>query len=256
MISDEDLKLLFMSGLNILNKYGDRNKPLPTQFHRGVGLYSWENQHPGGCERHMSVFDKFDIIPKYCFDCYKVLIEPRTVVELFKLMVVFEKLELPNDNTRKCIVECREQVLGTYKGLIYCRGLKEGNEILKIAQKMVSEEISGRIPITIKRGCSEYSLAYPEYAKIEPGTATMEYKEEWGKYEDLADQELVVNSRTSANDTYNHPTYTLQDTQIMLAWLIYAATIGDVSYLRISGSTLQPFQKLRRPSPFQPTEED
>jgi len=256
VISDEDLRLLFMTGLNNLNEHGDRNKPLPTQFHRGIGLYAWENQHPGGCDRHMSVFNKFNIIPKYCFNCYKVLIEPRTVVELFKLMVIFEKLVLPNDNTRKCIVETREQISGAYKGFIYCRGTEEGNEILKIVQKVVSKEISEKIPVTIKRGCSEYPVAYPEYAQVGQGAAVMEYKEEWQKYENLADQELTVNVQPSVSETYNQSSYTLQDAQIMLAWLIYAATIGDLSYLRISGQTLQPFQKLKRPSLFHPVEDE
>ncbi|MCK4708647.1 MAG: hypothetical protein KAU21_08525, partial [Gammaproteobacteria bacterium] len=136
MISDEDVKRLFQNGKSLLAKHFDPNAPLHTQFHRGVGLHVWKDQHPGGCARHMSVFNKFNIIPKYCFACYKVLIEPRTVVELFKLMVVLEKIKLPNDNTRKCIVETREQVSGAYKGFIYCRGIEEGEEILKLFQKV------------------------------------------------------------------------------------------------------------------------
>jgi hypothetical protein len=171
-------------------------------------------------------------------------------------MVVFEKLVLPNDNTRKCIIETREQVSGTYKGFIYCRGIEEGNEILKIVQKVISEEVSKKIPVTIKRGCSEYPVAYPEFAQVGQGTIAMKYKEEWQEYEDLADRELVVNTQSSESDTYNHPSYTLQDAKIMLSWLIYAATIGDVSYLKISGMTLQPFQKLKRPSPFHAVENE
>lgn len=244
MISDEDVKRLFQNGKSLLANHFDHNKSLNTQFHRGIGLHVWKDQHPGGCIRHMSVFNKFNIIPKYCFTCYKVLIEPRTVVELFKLMVVLEKLDLPNDNTRKCIVETREQVSGTYKGFIYCRGLEEGEEILKMIQKVISKEISKKIPVTLKRGCSEYPLAYPEYAQA------MEYKEEWQEYEDLADKNLVVNTQLSESDSHNRPAYTLQDAQTMLAWLKYAATIGDLSYLKISGGTLQPFQNVKRPSPF------
>jgi hypothetical protein len=256
MISDEDVKRLFQNGQAILAKHGDRNKPLYTQFYRGIRAHSWENQHPGSCERHMSVFDMFNIIPKYCFNCYKVLIEPRTVVELFKLMVVFEKLELPNDNTRKCIVECREQVSGTYRGFIYCKGIEEGNEILKMVQKVISEEISKKIPVTLKRGCSEYALAYPEYARIGQGTVAMEYKEEWQECEDLADKKLPVNTQPPVSNTYNRPAYTLQDAQVMLAWLKYAATIGDLSYLKISNCILQPFQNVKRPSPFHPVENE
>lgn len=254
MISDEYVKQLFQKGQSVLAKHGDCNKPLYTQFYRGVRSHIWENQHPGCCERHMLVFDKFNIIPEYCFNCYKVLIEPRTVVELFKLMVVFEKLELSNDNTRKCIVEGREQASGTYKGLIYCRGLEEGKEIFKMIQKVISEQISKKIPVTLKRGCTEYALAYPEYAQIGQGTALMGYKEEWQEYEDLADKTLAINTPPPVSDTYNCSAYNLQDAEVMLAWLRYAATIGDLSYLKISGRVLQPFQNVKRSSPFHPVE--
>lgn len=250
MIYDKDVKQLFKNGESILAKSMSQNMTLNTQFHRGVGLHTWKNQHPGGCIRHMKVFNKFNAIPKYCFNCYKVYLEPRTVVELFKLMVVFEKLKLPNDNTRKCIVETREEVSGFYKGFIYCRGLDEGKEILKIVQKVVSKDISKKIPATLKKGCSEYGLAYPEYAQIGKGKATMEYKKEWQEYENLVDQDLVINTRPTASDTHNRPGYSEQDAQIMLAWLKYAAMIGDLSYLKISDRTLQPFQNMKRPTPF------
>ena len=64
------------------------------------------------------MFEQFNVIPKYCFNFYKVLVEPRTVMELFKLMTVIERLDLPNHNTRKCTVENRNEVSNTYKGLI------------------------------------------------------------------------------------------------------------------------------------------
>ena len=37
------------------------------------------------CDRHKSIFEDHNVIPEYCFGCYKVQIEPRTVLELFKL---------------------------------------------------------------------------------------------------------------------------------------------------------------------------
>mgnify|MGYP001813469556 CR=1 FL=1 len=126
MISDEEVRRLYQHSSLVLARHGDEDKQLYAQFWRGMGPHNWENQHPGGCERHLSVFGQFNVIPRYCFDCYKVLIKPRTVMELFKLMMVLAKLELPNDNTRKCIVEIREQVSGTYEGNVYCRGGRRG----------------------------------------------------------------------------------------------------------------------------------
>jgi hypothetical protein len=177
-------------------------------------------------------------------------------VELFKLMMVFDKLELPNDNTRKCLVETREQVSGAYKGLIVCRDVEEGMTILKLVQNVISEKISKEIQVAIRRGCSEYGLAYPEYAQIGQGMATMEYKEQWQEYEDLADKELVINTQPPVSDTYNHPAYTPREVRVMFAWLKYAATIGDLSYLKIWGSVLQPFSDVERPSLFHPVEDE
>lgn len=254
MISDDDVKQLFRKYLTIHRERLSSDDPLPLQFFRGRGPLTWEGQHPGGCKRHKAVFDKFNIIPKYCFDCYKVSVEARNVVELFKLMVVFEELELPDDNSRKCLVEVREQVSGAYKGLIACRGIEEGEKILELVKKAVFERISQKLRVSIKRGCSEYALAYPEYAPVRRGGGMMEYKEEWQECEDLADKELDI-MRAPVNPTFNKPTYTPQDVRVMFAWLKYAATIGDPSYLKIWGSVLAPFTDFKRP-PFEAVEDD
>lgn len=254
MISDEDVKLLFRNTWRIQSKHFDPKKPMRTQFFRGVDPLTWEGQYPNACMRHIAVFKKYNIVPKYCFDCYKVVIEPRTVVELFKLMMVIEKLDLRNDNTRKCMVETRKQVSGAYKGLIYCRSIEEGKEISGIVQKIMSVEISGNIPVSLKRGCSEYADAYPEYAQINQGVAVMNYKEEWQEYETLAEQQLVVNPLTPVNREHEPQTYTAEDAIAMLGWLKYAATIGDESYLKICWR-LSPFPKLERPSPFHPVDD-
>jgi hypothetical protein len=77
------------------------------------------------------------------------------VVELFKLLMVFEKLDLPNDNTRKCMCESRDFCSGAYKGFVYCRGVDEAKAVADIVRKVISDDISPDVPVTIKRGCSE-----------------------------------------------------------------------------------------------------
>jgi len=255
MISDEYVKRLFREAWRIQSKHYDYKKPLYTQLFMGKNSLDWQGQHPCGCKRHLSSFNKYNIIPKYCFDCYKVVIEPRTVVELFKLMVVFENLDLPNDNTRKCMVENRERVSGTYKGLIYCRGIEEAREIASTVGQTVSTEISEKTPISLKRGCSEYTAHYPEYARINQDGTAMDYKEAWREYESLTDQEWADHSPPSVGHIHSPRTYTAEDALAMLGWLKYAATIGDKSYLKICWS-LQPFQNVTRPSPFHYVEDE
>ena len=202
----------------------------------------------------MEVFKRFGVIPKYCFECYKVLIEPRTVVELFKLLVLFENMALPLDNSRKCMVESRSDCSGTYKGFIYCRGVEEGNEVRKIARNLVTVGISPQVPVTLKRGCSEYAQTHPSYAQIKPGIAMMQYKKDWQIHEDFFDKNFVfrpgvpLEAKLEANAD-GMASYTLWEIFCMQYWLRYAATIGDTSYLAIAGMTLPPVPGLKRP-PF------
>jgi hypothetical protein len=230
------------------------------QIFRGVSGHLWKDAHPAGCTRHLAVFKGMKVIPEYCFDCYKVLITPRTVVELFKLLMVFEKIALPLDNTRKCMVECRADCSGTYKGFIYCRGLAEGNEVRKIVRKVISEEISPQVPVSLKRGCSEYVHAYPRYARITQGSGMMQYKKEWKIHEDAFDkkynlipgpgnlQSVPEPKEISIDHAEGLASYTQWEIFCMQFWLRYAATIGDASYLPITAMTLTPISNLRRPS--------
>ena len=50
---------------------------------------------------------------------------------VFKLYFLFDNLNLKNNNIRKCLVEIRPTIHGNYKGIIYCDGLSEAEEILK-----------------------------------------------------------------------------------------------------------------------------
>ena len=46
------------------------------------------------CERHFQIFNTFNVIPKFCFGCYKIQIDIKNVLELFKLYIVFDKIKL------------------------------------------------------------------------------------------------------------------------------------------------------------------
>ena len=256
MIADEEVVQLFRDILDTSVGFTDSGTPRrPLQILRGIPGYLWKDAHPGGCNRHMTVFKKFDVIPKYCFDCYKVLITPRTIVELFKLLLIFEKITLPLDNSRKCMVEVRDDCSGTYKGFIYCRGIQEGNEVRKIVRKMVSEDISPKVPITLKRGCSEYAHVHPKYARTRPGEVIMQYVKDWQVKEDFFDKNFVfhpdipnVNADIPNVNADGRTTYTPWEVFSMQYWIRYAATIGDLSYLAITGMTMPPIPNLKRPS--------
>ncbi len=251
LISDNDVLKIFQDSKKLLINY-THDGVLPCQFHRGVGLLSWEGQHRDGCKRHLTLFSKLNIIPEYCFGCYKVLIEVGTVVELFKLMVVLEQVKLPWDNSRKCFTEGRPDAGGFYKGLIYCRGIKEARNIRELIAATVSQRISSQVSVTIKHGCSSYGLAHPEYEKLEPDMAVLTGGANWRAQEALAEKNNVAGKQPVPPHSYNHSTYVLEDALIMQHWLHYAATVGDSSYLFFSGAPVPAFRGLTRPVPFVP----
>ena len=77
---------------------------------------------------------KFNIIPKYCFSCYKVQVNLSNVVDLIKLYFAFDNLNLKNNNTRKCIVETRDKIKGNYKGYLYCEDVSDAETVKKIVE--------------------------------------------------------------------------------------------------------------------------
>lgn len=191
------------------------------------------------CNRHFKVFNNFNIIPEYCFGCYKVQVEPKNVMELFKLFFIFDNLALEKNNTRKCLIEMREGIKGAYKGLIYCFNLDEANKIKKNLSKLIACQINNDISISIKRGCSEFAISYPDYKDInQKGIQKMQYQDEWKSKEIIIDEKLkeIDTSQKIVKDSLNG--ITVNDVLIMRNWLMYAQKIGDLSYKEIDQSFL------------------
>jgi hypothetical protein len=256
LISDEEVRQTFQKSLDIpdvvtgmVRLKGQAaagfqlDRKISLQIAKGIPPNRWEGAPAAGCIRHMAVFNAFGAIPKYCFECYKVVIAPRTIVELFKLLMSYKKLKLPNDNTRKCMVETRNYSSGSYKGFVYCRGMEDGNEVYRIVRQTVSEDISPEIPVILKRGCSEYGQVYPEYAQMDPGKARLEYKKNWQFYEDFVDANFVF-EKLDTSDSGSETDFHSRELFAMQFWLRYAATIGDMSYLIMTGGkVLEPMPK-------------
>jgi tetratricopeptide (TPR) repeat protein len=53
------------------------------------------------CKRHTEIFNKKDIIPEFCFGCFKVQVEVATFVDLIKVTSLFYKLEFEENLTKK-----------------------------------------------------------------------------------------------------------------------------------------------------------
>lgn len=201
-----------------------------------------KNSNNLNCFRHFKVFNQFNIIPKYCFGCYKIQINLSTVIDLIKLYFIFDNINLTKNNLRKCMVETRNQIKGNYKGYIYCTGLEEAKIILKIIKKEIEVANVSNSKISIKHGCSEFYQSYPEYEKINfDGEQLMKYNENWSMKEKLVDEKVP---KRDENDKKIWGTYlkglNLSDVLIINNWINYAHIIGDFSYKKIFEKTIKP----------------
>ena len=158
-----------------------------SQIHR-------RNGYDLNCNRHHKAFNKFNIIPKYCFSCFKIQIELTTVSNLIRLFFIFDQLRLPKDNIRKCFIELRPGIPGTYKGLIYCSSIEEAESVFEIVKPYMQKLMLDNFDIKIKRGCTEFDLAFPGYKKVDDLNKIV-YDEEWTKKEELIDHEISNGSQ-------------------------------------------------------------
>ena len=224
--SDKVIKIIHKSS-NIIKRYNIRLGTHLSQVYR-------RNSIDLNCKRHKAIFNKFNIIPSFCFGCYKVQVEPRSILELIKLLVVFDQIKLDKNNTRKCIIEMRQEVSGFYKGLIYCTGLEEAYQVANYLEKVVEEKISSELSVMIKRGCSEYPVSFPDYKEInKSGPQLMSYNEDWKSIEKNHDS---LNPMKSNKIIPTLSGVNLHDILIIQNWIDYAKGIGDAS-LNLLGQT-------------------
>ena len=184
------------------------------------------------CKRHFNVFNKFNVIPEYCFNCYKIQVNITDVFHLIKLLFLFNSNFLKNNNIRKCMVETRNKVKGNYKGFIYCSGLNEAKEVLQITRKKMKKYGIQYKIIEIKHGCTEFYNKYPNFKKINlNGSQEMVYDNSWKKFEKIIDSEKPVNNERIVKKSINK--INLSDILIIKNWLNYAEIIGDQSFEKI-----------------------
>lgn len=216
-----------------------------NQVFRGVSPLHWKNNpciSVPHCDRQMLVFKEEKIIPKYCFSCYKITIKATTVIELLKLAIVFNQLTFADDNTRKCCVDRRDFAASRYVGLVYFQSLQEAKDNLDYVADAVAEQISPDIEVYIKRGCSGFPVAYPEYGEFDSNfEPVMKYPDEWLEKEKSFDEKgLTANMTPYSFDTYDltndNEDFTIVEHRKMLYWLCCAATFKDESYRKYTNS--------------------
>ncbi len=235
MITDEEAIQLYINGLEIYRKYNLDLETSLSQIYKNneVNLY---------CKRHKLIFNQHKIIPEFCFGCYKVQVEVDSIIELIKLFLVFNTLELENNNNRKCMIEFRTNISGFYKGLIYCLGLPEALKISKELNVHIQNNIRIDLISKVKRGCSEYPIEFPEYKEIKiSGDQPMNYNENWRSIE----KEIDKGNQDWGKSTKSIDGFNLNNFLIMRHWIAYAQKIGDQSVNKITNEQIKESKLLQ-----------
>ena len=229
-LSNAEIVKLCYESSSILKKHGLKFKTHLSQTYR-------RNPVDLNCKRHKKIFNTLNVIPKFCFGCYKVQVEPRTILELIKLFVVFDQIKLVENNTRKCMVELRPEIAGFYKGLIYCSSLQKALEISDYLEMIMKRNISPDLQATVKRGCSEYPIVFPAYKEInKSGDQPMEYNKDWKRIEEDYDSKNPKNLISNVNPSLSG--FSLSDVLIIRNWIDYAKGIGDSSVNLLNENTV------------------
>jgi len=180
--------------------------------------------HGYDCEKwHRVMFDIIGaklpqrFVPSRCQECWKVVVRPRTLKELFHLLDIQLRLNRPS----KCGIERRETVHGLYGGYFYNRSIEEGMERYVEVRREVDEHISPDVVVILKRGCTEFEHACGDskYWKVEPWQAALEEViEQWICTYDMEkpQPELVLN-------------------HVYREWIEFAYANGDGTYKEFTG---------------------
>ena len=141
------------------------------------------------CERHKGIFSEYNTIPKYCFDCFKVVIKSKNIFDLIKVSLIFDQVSYFSNFNRKSMVDKRYGDI-SFQSLIYCSSVEQVCEVEKNTNNILNKIVDSNIFIESKRGCSEFALSYPNYKQIyKEKSKLMKYPKEWKKNEKKFDEE-------------------------------------------------------------------
>ena len=216
---NDNIKKVFSECNNIINNYFKNLKINSNQIFR-------RNTKNLNCERHFKIFDNYKIIPEYCFGCFKISIEVKTVIDLIKLYILFDNIELPNNNIRKCIIEERKEVSGDYKSFIYCDSLDEAENLKLLIDPIILKTIGNNTNVFIKHGCSEFYVEHPNFKELNKNSKNyMKYNANWKDKEKIIDNKYSYLKEKIISKS-NKGIF-LNDILIIKNWFIFAKTKND-----------------------------
>jgi len=172
------------------------------------------------CTFNVNLSETAGFVPKYCRNCFKVVIRPQTVAQLVRLKELMEETFTEMGLYCKCGIEKRIYVNGNYGGYNYNQGLEQGKDSYAAIRKIIDKELGADVDVILKRGCTEMELNFgPSKDYIVP---------------DWADEleEKIMEAVELPTKNPPMPKY-LQD-HIIRKWLEFAWDRGDKTCLEFS----------------------
>jgi hypothetical protein len=158
---------------------------------------------------HQIYFKCLNAIHSGCYRCYKVVVRPQTVRELFDLHEVMQQLGLAG----KCGVETREYTKHLYGAYFYCNGLEDGKRIYRIVSDAIAKELRPDMDVILKRGCTEFEMMHGDSSKYEQSE------------EDRQTERLLEDNMDIPPATFAQPD--ILKTHIKRSWLAWAYKNND-----------------------------
>jgi len=173
------------------------------------------------CGLYHTYFEKLKgMIHSTCQSCWKVVVAPRTLIELHKLLELQKVLNIPS----KCGIEKRDTVGRLYGGYFYNDSLEEGKECYKIVRSNVDLNLSPEVSVILKRGCTEFEL----------GTGP---SDKWEVTEEQKALEYLLLDLVAVDINLSPQPEHLKDS-IFRTWIHWAYSNGDPTYLEYTGGPL------------------
>jgi hypothetical protein len=133
----------------------------------------WDHVNPDPdrhkCGKLRALFEAKSFIPSFCESCWKVVVTPRTLRELFALRDLM--LEMASENPLcfcKCGIETRDWTPGkVYGGYFYNNSKEQGLKRWREVRGLVTDKISSGVNVILKRYCTEFEVMTGDSAKYQ-----------------------------------------------------------------------------------------
>ena len=171
---------------------------------------------------HQVWFNYYNFIPSGCQKCWKIVIRPKTLTELFVLYEILTELNLHS----KCGIEKRYSVGALYGGYVYNDSKEEGLENKVMLEKVIHKKIGKHVDIFLKRACTEFEHKFGDSTKW---TVTEDQKVLESRLELLfVDRGKAIHQ----SDEIKH--------HVMANWIKFAFAQGDPTAKEFSDKPLYP----------------